>query len=253
MSILMRRVRNLYIRILRELKSRWYSISRQRIFVFGDSHAKVFSYINDEKYLEDVYFDVLSIGGATAMGVVNPNSKTNAFKYFKRKLRLVPFDSPIILLLGEVDTGFVIWYRAQKYGYSVESQLDQALDNYIKFLELLIEKGYKNVSLISAPLPTIKDNSAEYGEIARLRKEVKTSQVERTDLTLKFNQRLAIISQKMKFKFINLDPYLLSPSGIIDSKFLNNDPLNHHCDHYNYSIPIISELKKVGVISIEES
>ncbi|MGZ4996491.1 MAG: hypothetical protein ACXV8J_01485 [Methylobacter sp.] len=38
------------------------------------------------------------------------------------------------LMLGEVDTGFVIWYRAQKYQESAATMMNQAIASYSGFL-----------------------------------------------------------------------------------------------------------------------
>jgi hypothetical protein len=57
----------------------------KNILVLGDSQAKVFSYCN--KKTNKTIFDVVQVGGATAIGSVNPNSKTNALNIFTGKLK----------------------------------------------------------------------------------------------------------------------------------------------------------------------
>lgn len=59
------------------------------------------------------------VPGATAVGLRNPNSTTNALETFRAAL--LPRRNVIpVIHLGEVDCGFVIWYRAEKYGESLE-------------------------------------------------------------------------------------------------------------------------------------
>ena len=56
-----------------------------RILVLGDSHSLVFSHCN--KMQKIVQFTVVSVNGATAQGVVNPNSRTDALNHFRKTLK----------------------------------------------------------------------------------------------------------------------------------------------------------------------
>ena len=84
------------------------------ILVLGDSHSNVFN-------LSKKDFLVEFIGGATAQGSVNPNSKTNSLNIFTEKLKTLDLSkiSNVIIMLGEVDCGFVIWYRHKKHNISI--------------------------------------------------------------------------------------------------------------------------------------
>src|SRR5687767_9103177 len=99
----------------------WFS--RERILVLGDSHASVFKHWRFRFHLPRSRFQLCIVGGATVSGLDNPNSKTQAAAHFENAL-LSSNPTRIITLLGEVDTGFVIWYRAKKYRQPVESLLD---------------------------------------------------------------------------------------------------------------------------------
>ncbi|WP_201766594.1 SGNH/GDSL hydrolase family protein [Picosynechococcus sp. NKBG15041c] len=132
------------------------------------------------------FFNVVSVGGATASGLENPNSITQAFSIFKTNLENSKAKI-VIVLLGEVDTGFVIWYRSEKYNTKVEEMLDKALKNYQDFL-LFLSKRYQVICL-STPLPTIKDGQ-NHGQVANLRKDIKASQRDKTQLTIQFNKSM---------------------------------------------------------------
>ena len=47
-----------------------------KILVLGDSHSEIFNYCNNKQ--QDIIFEAHIVGGATAQGMVNPNSNTNA-------------------------------------------------------------------------------------------------------------------------------------------------------------------------------
>lgn len=229
-SILFRRIRNLH---------------KTRVVVLGDSHTTVFNYINkyyDIKY----YFEVGSVSGATAIGAVNPNSKTNALAIFRKKINRTSKKTPIIIQLGEVDCGFVIWFLAQKKQTSIVKQFNKSINNYKNFiLTELVNKGFNKIIIMSATLPTLKENIEGIGEIANLRKAVTASQKERTKLTLNYNKSLKEFSSHHGvITFLDTDDILLGENGIIKDEFLNNDPLDHHNDAIRYSKIIIEKLKK---------
>ncbi len=201
---------------------------KKTIYIFGDSHTCVFDYINNTKKL-NLKFKTVIVHAGTAMGMVNPNSKTKCLEIFVKKIKSIPKDQSIYFWLGEVDTGFVIWYRAEKYKLSVDSQLKRSTENYFKFLMDLKKQGYKKIGLISVILPTIPDNVA-MGEVANLRKEINASQEMRTKLTLRYNEMLEKFCKENRMSFINIQDEMLGPDGKIKPEFLNRDPTNHHCD-----------------------
>ena len=69
----------------------------------------------------------------------------------------------VITLLGEVDTGFVIWYWAQKHSSSLAQSLKRAAKTYCRFIDKIAKKH--SVICLSAPLPTISDDN-DWGGVA---------------------------------------------------------------------------------------
>lgn len=213
-----------------------------KYFVFGDSHVEVFQYIEKENLKPFFIFDVTMVGGATAQGMRNPNSKTNALQVFLEKINNLPTGSRLIFQLGEVDTGFVMWYRAQKYNESVEKQLEETISTYFGFIDKIINLGFKKIKIISAPLPTIEDNQ-DWGEVANARKEIKASKKQRTELTLRYNDILKENCKNRRIEFIDCNDSLYDKNtGYINDKFINKDKLNHHLDLKEYSKIILKKL-----------
>lgn len=218
------------------IKERIKRLIIRSVYVFGDSHAEVFKRLNSKEYFRITRFDVCWVGGATAQGLRNPNSKTDALKIYKDKIQSIKKKkSKLIFLLGEVDTGFVIWYRAHKYNENVEVQLQNSLSTFFEFIEWVQNEGFLNLYVMSVPLPTIKDGQ-NFGDVANARSEIKATQLQRTELTLKYNQLLKENSEKVGYKFISTDKYLMNPeTNLIFDKFLNKDRTNHHLDEDQYS------------------
>lgn len=202
-------------------------------YVFGDSHTEVFQYLDRHTVFKR--FDVLLVGGATAQGMRNPNSQTNALQLFREKAERLPRNSRLVFQLGEVDTGFVIWYRALKHNENLDQQLRFSVETYFDFIDELIGKGFKRITVVSAPLPTIRDGQ-DWGDVANARKEIKATQLERTALTLAYNRLLQENCRRRKLRYIDCDADLLDQTtGLIHVKFRNRDKLNHHLDLHEYS------------------
>ncbi len=167
--------------------------------------------------------------------MINPNSRTDALRVFEEKMRETPLSHIIVLQLGEVDCGFVIWYYAEKFSVPIADQLGRSLSNYGLFLKRVKEKGYNNVIVLSAPLPTIADGQ-NWGEIANARREIKASLRERTVLTIRYNQLLGNVCKQNNVIYIDTTPNLLDvKSGTIKSGFLNSDKADHHLNQTTYS------------------
>ncbi|MGZ5056774.1 MAG: SGNH/GDSL hydrolase family protein [Methylobacter sp.] len=210
----------------------------QEILVLGDSHSPVFNHPLFKEKFPDRFFNVLTVIGATASGLENPNSKTQAYPIFREAVKQTAAKQ-VIVMLGEVDTGFVIWYRAQKYGDSVAAMMDKAIASYSRFLSEL--KTRFDVVCISTPLPTIQDGN-DWGDIANARREVTASQVDRTALTLEFNRIMQGFCLQNGIRHVMLDDVSLGEGGIVKAELLNSDRSNHHYDQDRYACLLVEGL-----------
>jgi len=226
---------------IREIGYWFSSFQYEEVLVLGDSHAVVFNNPVFRKEFPNCYFRVISIGGATVSGLKNPNSVTQAMPRFKKGLERSQAKK-VVILLGEVDTGFVIWHRACKYNESVTEMLNIAAESYQKFLAHV--NKVKQVVCISTPLPTIKDGENK-GVVANLRKEIVASQLERTELTIEFNRIIESFCKTNKIAYLSLDKVSLGQDGLVCKKLLNNDIYDHHYNGKRYSELIASELKTI--------
>lgn len=216
------------------------------LYCFGDSHVGVFNYINKLNVLENTRISTVLVEGATSLGLVNPNSKTDALKIFNYNLQNIPKDSTLLFMLGEVDCGFVIWYRAEKYNIEVKKQLLESIRNYFAFLKHVENCGYKNIIVCTPPPPTIKDNH-EWGGVANLRKEVTASQRERTELTIYYNNLLRGLCQNMNYQVLDTEKNFIDEvTGLVNKKFLNRNRLDHHLDNESAAAIYIQKLRMLG-------
>ena len=218
-----------------------------KILVFGDSHVNIFKYCNDMQ--KNIYFEVIAVGGATAQGSVNPNSNTNALKKFKEKLTKINHKDfeYVIINLGEVDCGHLIWYRKDKHNISIEEQLKITTDNLFKFIKLEILPKFNSSKIIvnGSILPTIKDNT-DKNYLKGTRSEINVSQIDRTNLTLEYNNILKNNCLINKYNYMDITNHILdNNTKLISDIFLNKDIYDHHLDSsLTYNLWLI-ELYKI--------
>ena len=207
-------------------------LKKKKVLVLGDSHTAIFSHNSLKQFFEPKYLLLVqTVGGATISDLSNPNSQTQALPIFTKSFETVDPDVTIIQL-GEVDTGFLLWYQADKYEISINDMLQRCIENYKSFIRNC--SGKLGAVVVSAPLPTIKDNQ-DWGDVATARKDVKSSQHERTELTLRFNQAVKKFCIEHSIHFIDLDPESVGENGLVSDKLLNADPNDHHYNTCYYS------------------
>jgi hypothetical protein len=215
-----------------------------KILCCGDSHAGVFNYCNSRQ--NNFVFDVRIVGGATAQGAVNPNSKTDALNIFEKKINTTRADK-ILIMLGEVDCGFVIWVRSKRYNISIDEQINNSVNNLFTFVDNIIAtKNYTNKDIIicGSILPTIKD-STDKRFLGGARSEVDVSQLERTKKTIDYNNLLKINCRKYGYNYIEIVNDILGKDGIVKDEFLNSNPADHHLDNEKTYKLWLSKLKNI--------
>ena len=224
-------------------RARRADVDRLPALVLGDSHAKVFRSSSALREHPRFDFHVSFVPGATAMGAVNPNSATNALATFRSRLRRAPVGVPVITLLGEVDCGFVIWFRAEQLGTPVEKQMQRSLQNYESFLTEVQEDH--PTWIVSAPLPTILDGDA-LGDVANARRRVRATLAERTAVTLDYNARLAEVAERTGGAFIDTSHDELDrATGVVRDDLRGADPRDHHLDREKYGALIATRLDRM--------
>lgn len=201
---------------------------KKKVLLAGDSHARSLKKLT----LPEGYSSRSAVvDGATLSGLSNPNSITGSFGKFQNAYAVGNFDY-VIYILGEVDTGFLLWYYSEREGVDVKSYMKKALDNYILLVQDTLEYA-NNVILVSVPLPTITDDYAGAGEVQSLRKSIKATQKQRTELTLEFNTQIKAWCENFEtVQFIDLDTLSLDKDNLIKKELKNDDPHDHH---YNQS------------------
>lgn len=225
----------LMFRVVNKIASRFNTPIN--VLVVGDSHAYVFNSKKLRKYTPDIKWDVVAVAGATLSGLSNPNSKTQAMPLFVKALEEKKADA-IVFQLGEVDLGFVIYYRSEKEGVDVQEAAMKALNNYKLLVSSAAGKG--EAIILSTCLPTISDSSC--GDVAHARSSITADQAERTRLTLWFNRELSVWCRAQNISFVDLDRHVLAGDGLVSDYYKNRNPLDHHYNPVRFFDLLESEL-----------
>ena len=215
------------------------------ILVCGDSHTRVSSYCN--KRQSQFTFDVCEVGGATAQGAVNPNSKTDALGLFSTKLKNAPKADKVLIMLGEVDCGFVIWVRSKRYNISVDEQLQTSIHNLFQFIETKVKSygyGSNDIIVTGVILPTIKDNTHKK-YLHGARSEVEIDQYTRTQKTLEYNQMLKTRCNDYGYHYIDITKSIIGEDGLVQHHYLSDNHTDHHLSSPNTYQFWIDELESV--------
>jgi hypothetical protein len=204
---------------------------REHVLGIGDSHIAALA----QARVPGAWLRPFGLGGATASGIRNPASQTRARELFEARLALAPRWQHLLVGLGEVDCGFVIWHRAQRHGIGVSRQLGETLDSYAAFLAELRGSGFRSVSVLSATLPTVANYADAHGNPGlRMRSAIEVPLAERTELTLAYNAALAERCAAIGAAFVDTTPEQLDPAmGLVRSSLaLADDP---HLDPAGYA------------------
>lgn len=203
----------------------------KRILVFGDSHSNVFRYCNEKT--RKFKFNVTHVRGATAQGIVNPNSQTNALNIFTESINNIhnlKKINRVAVMLGEVDCGYLIWYRHKKYSIPIKDQVELCITNLFSFVENVILKHFlpNQVIILGAHLPTIKDNT-DKKFLAGARSEVNASQIDRTRLTILYNALLKKRCRDHNYNYEDITKETMDlRTGIVQGKYLSERKYDHH-------------------------
>ena len=215
-----------------------------KILCCGDSHTRIFEYCNRKQ--NDFNFDVCVVSGATAQGAVNPNSKTNALNIFKQKIETADFEK-VLIMLGEVDCGFLVWVRSKKYNINVDDQIKMSVNNLFKFLMGVISTqmlSNKDIIICGSILPTIKD-STDKNVLCGARSEVNVSQLERTKKTKQYNDLLKEKCQTHGYIYIEITDQIEGINGLVKNELLNPNIADHHLNNEKTYKIWLSKLRNV--------
>jgi len=229
--MLMRRLlKNFFNKLNKSLIKRKKEVFRflyrgKNIAVLSDSHGAVFEYAYDNNLLFPHVLNAEIVAGATAYGLKKENSVS--YKKYENFILKNKKYSIVVLQLGEVDCGFLIWHRAKKYNTLPTEQIVHSLDGYKKLLDfLLLQK--KKIIMAGVILPTIKDHQTVPKGLAP-RDMVSATQKERSDLVLAFNEHLKMLAKEYGCLYVDITNETIdSKSGLLMDDYIEPSKVDCH-------------------------
>lgn len=217
-----------------------------RILVLADSHAGVFEYAFDHNLLAPHLLNCEIVAGATAGGLNNDYSVTAAFAKFQAALRRFATYDVVVIMLGEVDCSFALWHRAEQRGETAFEQIPRAIQGIERLLDWGMQQHAQcHFVLAGGILPTIRDDQIDQQE-HELRRSVRATQRERSDLVRAFNQALADLATRRGLPYIDITAQTIDPErGVLRDEFLVQEMVDHHQSQAMTAAFWVDALKRV--------
>jgi hypothetical protein len=188
----------------------------------------VLEYIHDHGLLRPHLINCEIVGGATAYGLGNDASITQAYSKFTRAVaRFADYDT-ILLMLGEVDCCVSMWNRAARRQEPVFEQIDPALAGIQRLIDWLRAQGKRDIVILGSILPTVADHECAL-QLDAMRRAIGAGQRQRTELVLEFNARLRALAERNGLPYVDLTAETLNgESGLVDAAYLIEGAVDHH-------------------------
>jgi hypothetical protein len=192
------------------------------IHCLGDSHIEVFWWVK----LPHTHFRVVSVGGATALGIANPRSQTNALLIFRALLKTLPARSEVVVMLGEVDCACLLFLFAQN-GHNIDQLFDRSVNNLCGFVKEVQVHGHRVIA-IAVP-PQIIEDYTDWNNPGSLRLQVRATWEERMRITRLYNERLEIWAAANDCPVVNVESDVIDPlTSRVAAPFRRADPDDIH-------------------------
>lgn len=225
-------------RYRKSLKKAWRRLQKRlrggrNILVLGDSHCGVFEYCFDRGLLAPHWLNCEIVAGATAWGLNNDHSATQAWQKFDHALQRFADCDVVVIMLGECDCSFALWKKAECLDVPPEILLDYALGGIRRLVQRVHEDSParpRKIILVGAILPTVNDGAVSTQENL-LRRTVNALQVERTRLVLSYNEKLCQLAESLGVAYFDLSLQTMDPERrLVDERFVAC-PEDHHLSH----------------------
>ncbi|WP_460604859.1 hypothetical protein [Jatrophihabitans fulvus] len=214
---------------------------RRLLVAVGDSHIEPLRDLHDTGALPKTRVRVESVGGATASGIANPNSRTQARPRFERALTLTTRRYSVLACLGEVDAGFLVFA-----GGDPKQRCDAALAKYFTFLdEWVLQRG--RTLLVVTVVPPLVEDYATWKGLQGQRRKVDASWQQRSDITRYWNGELERWCAQHDVPLLDLWSRVTDPAtGRVLSEYVNDDPRDHHLHRRRHAEQLAALLRENG-------
>ena len=207
-----------------EIKKKNLSLSKNILYVIGDSHALASHHINIKKLDREFFCKSEWIWGCKQWHL--GNSHRNKFKYkFEKIIHTLPPGSEILLSVGEIDCRYdegIMKYIKKDPKKKKEMVINTTIKDYLNYISIKITPYAHRITIQGIPCPNIDRTEINKQQLAEL-----------VDLIKIFNDELKKYSILMGFGFIDLNQLTNNGKGFSNGKW--------HADDYHITPAGIQE------------
>lgn len=192
----------------------------------GDSHTRAFQIAR--RYTKRTLITTTIVRGASARGIGSSQSQTGARSQFLRTLEKVPQTHAVLVCMGEVDVGHLLWRLARDRDQDIQELMETSITRLMDFVSMLERRP---VIIAGVTPPTVVDYRLVRGG-NRLRSELLIPWQERSDLAKSWNTELRSWCEDAGHIYLDCyDMAVDQTTGRVSELFAPVDPADHHLNH----------------------
>jgi hypothetical protein len=222
------------------------AVGMRTLVCLGDSHLRPVRILRRERMLPRTAIQLVVVSGASATGIGNLDSETQALRRFRAATARLGRASTVLVSLGEVDVGFLAFARVQGRGGSVRAHADVAFEGYVGFLEAEILRRGARLLVLSVTPPTVQDYST-WTDQQNARRHLEASWAERAELTGEWNDRLGSWCEANGAVWLDMTPHVTEPGTMqVRPEWLNPGPDEQHLHPHRQAALLAKLLREQG-------
>ena len=212
------------------------------VLVCGDSHSEVWRFIGrlsatkrTGRTCVGINVIVNKVPGASAMGLRNPLSQTQAHSKFTRMLQSLEIEKKaVVFALGSVDLDFILILKMLSgEDCSIQQLIENSVSGLFNFIDSLIAKEIVSLDQVCVQsvfppclesgnhLATVLKSKQEDSRVNEESLEIPTLR-QRTHFALMFNEALLEESRKRGIEFLDFCSVLIDDeTGVVQDRFRN--------------------------------
>ena len=197
------------------------------LYIIGDSHVEGFKYSQKNKLDNKIkIIGSCMAPGRTAQGL-NVTRNRNIF-INKTKSDFKCKATYIALQFGEIDCAYTLWSRMDRHKTTKETEIEFAIEG-IKLLASDIKRyATKNIIFLGPIIPLVSKYPNDMPEYLSRRKTIKASYKERTELVLRFCNRMKKEATQSGYLYTDINRQLVDPATkLAKEKYRDKSSLHH--------------------------
>jgi surface carbohydrate biosynthesis protein len=190
--------------------------------VIGCSHVRYLRYLQINRALffgNTLHLECHELAGATAFGLCNPSSQSNALNVTRQLARRMASVDRIVVQFGEIDCRRAAWKAAEVSGRPIEVTIAESVAHLESYIKDEVLPHQKKVLILGAKPQIIGDDDFYKNSLEDERTVFKPL-AEREKITVSFNAQLRKVAERLRVDYADIDHVLANSDS--RRKFFEN-------------------------------